>query len=145
MTVPLYRAIAQGLAALENSIEHSNTEWVSRWNAVLREYDKLLPSGSGFDNGSVLVKADSNDERLVIETSFHHMNDNGYYDGWTEHRLTVKPNLSSVISIAVGGRNRRDIKDYIAEVFTEALLAEVDEQVMMNKVLVAEGQKAKSA
>jgi len=144
MTVPLYRAIAQGLAALENSIESGNTEWVSRWNAVLREYDKMLPSGAGLDNGSVLVKADSNDERLVIETAFHHMTDDGCYDGWTEHRLTIKPSFLD-IAITVGGRNRRDIKDYIAEVFTEALLAEVDEQVVMNKVLVAEGQKAKSA
>ncbi len=144
MTVPLYRAIAQALVALENSIESNNAEWVLRWNAVLREYDKLLPSGAGLDNGSVLIKADSNDERLVIETAFHHMTDDGCYDGWTEHRLTVKPSFLG-INIAVSGRDRRDIKDYLSEVFTEALLTDIDEKDVMNKVLAAEEQKAKSA
>lgn len=135
MTVPLYRAIVQALVALETSLSRGNAEWVPRWNTVLREYDKMLPRGSGLDNGSVLVKAESDSEKLVIETSFHHMNDDGFYDGWTEHRVIVKPSLLHGINVAVSGRDRRDIKVYIAEVFTEALLSEVDEKAVMVKCI----------
>lgn len=44
------------------------------------------------------------------------MNDNGCYDGWTEHRITVRPEFDGV-SITVSGSNRNDIKDYISYIF----------------------------
>lgn len=144
MTVPFYRAIAQALCARDNSLANNNTEWLTRWNAVLREYDKMLPRGSGLDNGSVLVHSLSDGEVLTFETSFHHMHDSGIYDGWTEHRVVVKPSLLYGITIGVSGRDHRDIKTHIAEVFTEALLVEVDEKDVMTKVLAAEEQRGAS-
>jgi hypothetical protein len=52
------------------------------------------------------------------------MNDTGYYDGWTEHTVTVTPSFSG-INIRVSGRNRNDIKDYIHETFSYALRSDV--------------------
>lgn len=127
MKRPLYQAIASALIARKNCENTGNAEWLDRWTARLKRYDGLLPSGAGIDNGSVLVKAESGDSVLVIRTSFHHMNESGMYDGWTEHQVTVRPSLLHGIVITVGGRNRNDIRDYLAETFDQALRAEVDE------------------
>src|SRR5882672_3309038 len=42
-----------------------------------------MPSGSGFDAGTILDLEKSTGEKLVFITSFHHMNEHGSYDGWT--------------------------------------------------------------
>jgi hypothetical protein len=73
------------------------------------------PRGSGFDNGTTVEIGRGG--TLVFETAFHHMNDGGYYDGWTEHTVRVKPCLQWGFDLTVSGRNRNNIKDYIAEVF----------------------------
>jgi hypothetical protein len=53
------------------------------------------------------------------------MNDSGYYDGWTEHVVTVTPSFIGGFNIRVSGRNRNDIKGYIAESFHHILKMEV--------------------
>lgn len=78
---------------------------------------KLLPSGSGFDRGTEFITVRSNCNRLVFRTAFHHMNENGFYVGWTEHDVIVTASLSYGIEVRVTGKDRNDIKEYIAEVF----------------------------
>ncbi len=63
----------------------------------------------------------------MFSTSFHHMNDGGMYDGWTEHAVTVKPSLAYGIVLKIGGRNRNDIKDRIHEEFQHTLTLDVNE------------------
>lgn len=97
------------------------------------EIDRLakayMPSGSGFDCGTALdwgkqARTDGegfHTEKLYFTTEFHHMNDAGYYDGWTTHRIIVTPSFTSEINLVVGGRDRNGIKEYIHEVFSHAL------------------------
>jgi len=92
---------------------------------IRRLCDNHLPSGSGFDSGTALDLTASRKDRLVFSTSFHHMNDGGMYDGWTSHDVIVKPDLAWGFDLRITGRDRRDIKEYIAEMFTEALRQEV--------------------
>jgi hypothetical protein len=49
------------------------------------------------------------------------MTEGGMYDGWTEHTVVVTPSLAFGINIRITGRNRNDIKDYLHDVFHEAL------------------------
>jgi hypothetical protein len=84
---------------------------------IISEY---LPSGSGFDSGTSIDVEKTTEEKLVFSTAFHHMNDLGYYVGWTEHRVTVRPSFYG-FDIKVSGRNRNDIKDHIAECFDYVL------------------------
>lgn len=84
--------------------------------AIVKEY---MPSGSGFDNGTTIDLDASREDRLVFNTAFHHMNEGGFYDGWTEHTVTVKPSFWGT-SIKVGGRDRNLIKDYIGDTFHHA-------------------------
>lgn len=92
---------------------------------IERLVDQHLPSGSGFDSGTKLDLDASREDKLVFVTSFHHMNQNGFYDGWTEHTVTVTPSLSDRFHLRVSGRNRNDVKDYIHESFDVALRTDV--------------------
>lgn len=123
----VYQAIASKVEAMRNCNKSGNGEWFTRHHDtidnILRDY---LPSGSGFDAGTqldVCEHVDSHAERLTFQTSFHHMNENGYYDGWTKHSVIIRPSLSHGFTLRVTGRNRNDIKDYIADAFYAALNA----------------------
>lgn len=84
----------------------------------------MLPSGSGFDSGTRLIRASYS--LIVFETEFHHVNENGYYDGWTSHRVAVRPSFLFGLDIAVSGKNRNDIKGYISYVFSRVLDTEFE-------------------
>jgi hypothetical protein len=45
------------------------------------------------------------------------MDEHGCYDGWTHHKVIVKASLWAGIDIRVTGRDRNQIKEYIAEQF----------------------------
>ena len=123
---PLVQEMALAFQALCNCQESGNQEWAGIWEerleALAREH---LPSGSGFDSGSSFDLDGSRVDRLQLRTSFHHMNDSGFYDGWTEHCVSVWPTFSG-FDLKVSGRDRRQIKDYIGETFAAALSAEVE-------------------
>jgi hypothetical protein len=57
------------------------------------------------------------------------MDEHGGYDGWTEHSIIVTPDLASGFDLRVNGRDRRDIKEYLAEIFGYALDADIDDSV----------------
>jgi hypothetical protein len=82
---------------------------------------ELLPSGSGFDNGTEFISIRSGTNRLVFRTAFHHTDEHGSYTGWSQHDVIVTASLSYGFEIRVTGKDRDDIKEYIAEVFQNFL------------------------
>jgi len=116
--------IAALLSAIKNCEKSGNQEWLDRHNDELDAIERDLPSGSGFDNSSVIDRERSGPKAIYIETAFHHMNDAGYYDGWTEHTIKVTPSFDG-FDLRISGRNRNDIKDYIGDTFHYALSEEV--------------------
>lgn len=119
---PLYQAIASALAAADNCRRSGNVEWrarhIERAESLAREY---LPSGSGFDAGTIVDVEVSTADRLVFVTSFHHMTESGFYAGWTEHKVIATPSFVHGLALRITGRDRNQIKDYIADVFGDAL------------------------
>jgi hypothetical protein len=116
----LYRLIATTVDAYHRCVENGN-EWSARHAGTLRTLESLLPSGSGIDSGTTIDLDASTGEKLVLRTSYHHMNDGGYYDGWTDHTVTVTASLMFGINIKISGRNRNDIKEYLHQTFDCAL------------------------
>ena len=114
----IIQTLAAGITAMRNCEARDNNavaqEWRDYLEALVRNY---APSGSGFDAGTTLDFDASNDEKIVFTTSFHHMDDNGFYCGWSEHTVIFTPSFHG-FNIRVTGRNVRDIKDYIADVFS---------------------------
>jgi hypothetical protein len=124
---PLYQRLATLCDAIINCNNSGNTEWhqrhIERACSLVAHY---MPSGSGFDNGTTLDFDLSHQNRLVFTTAFHHMDESGMYDGWTEHTVSISPSLTFGIKIAVHGSERNDILNYIAEVFDTALTERFD-------------------
>ncbi len=129
MKTPLYRRIASRIDARIRSMQNGNKDWHAKHTDALRAMEKRLPSGSGIDAGTTIDLDESRGEKIVLRTSFHHMNEDGGYDGWTEHTVTITPSLVSGIEIKISGRDRNDIKDYLGDVFHEALNAECEATV----------------
>ena len=122
----LYRKLASLVQAHINCEISGNKEWFEKHEARIEELVKnYMPSGSGFDCGTKIDLDKSTPEKLVFYTDFHHMNEVGYYDGWTEHRITVRPSLAFGFTLTISGKNRNEIKDYIHQVFDCALDEEV--------------------
>lgn len=119
--LPLYQLIAQTVDARKRCLESGNADWASRHLGTLQECAECLPSGSGFDSGTSIDLDKSGGEKLVFDTSFHHMDENGFYDGWTQHTVTVTPSFVLGLRLRISGRDRNGIKDYIHESFDIAL------------------------
>lgn len=108
-----------------NCQQSNSVPWFQRHESVVLKLVKsFLPSGGGFDAGTQLDLAQSSGEKLVFYTEFHHMDETGYYTGWTAHTVTVTPAFSG-IAVQVSGRDKNNIKEFIAECFDAALRAEL--------------------
>lgn len=124
---PLFQALATICQSLKNAKEKENSNWTLEWAKRLGYLvHQHMPSGFGFDAGTKIDAEESGPLRLVFTTSFHHMDEHGSYDGWTEHQVIVTPSLAHGFELRVTGRNRNGIKDHITEVFGSALMKEVD-------------------
>jgi hypothetical protein len=126
---PLFCELAQLVGALTRcKADPAKAEWRGRHEARIEALVKQhMPSGSGFDNGTTIDLDKSTEEKLVFHTSYHHTNDVGMYDSWTEHTVTVKPSLASGITLTINGRNRNEIKDYMHELFSHSLRSPVEQ------------------
>jgi len=142
---PLYRAIASRIDAYKRCIETHNTLWEEKHLEGIRHMESLLPSGAGIDNGTQIDVDASTGEKLVLITSFHHMNDVGYYDGWTEHIICVKPSLIHGITMTISGKDRNQIKDYLYEVYDVALSENVDPYAYEREQIAKENKDAATA
>ena len=121
----VYLEIARRLIAHNNCVKSGNVEWRRKHSEALRDLtSEHLLSGSGFDSGTTFDLEWSKPERLVFNTSYHHMDDSGYI-GWSEHDVVVVPSLAFGFDLRVTGRDWRGIKEYIGECFQCALDIEI--------------------
>lgn len=122
----LYKLIARANHAritckvVGNGFEHVHEEVIS--NLV----DEHMPSGSGIDSGVTFSMEKSNVDHLVFNFAFHHMSENGMYDGWTNHVLHVTPSLVHGFRMRITGSNRNNVKDYFYQMLEQALNQEIE-------------------
>jgi len=118
---PRFRRIATLLRAIDNCEESGNWKWHDRHIDVLEKVVEGMPNGSGIDCGTKLDESNADFGKLVFLFSFHHMNENGMYDRWTEHKAIVKPDLQFYFTLIITGRNKNGIKNYLRDIYSEAL------------------------
>lgn len=75
-----------------------------------------LPYGSGLDAGVHIDMERSKPDKIVFNTEFHHLNENGYYDGWSTHSLIITPRFGGY-DLKITGKNRNGIKEYLYDTF----------------------------
>ena len=130
MIEPLFKTIAGSLGAMERCRKSANYDWAKRhverleWMAA-----NYLPSGSGIDQGTKIELDESSSEKIVLSCSYHHMDDNGHYDGWTQHKIIVTASLETGLRIRVTGRDRNGIKEYLGDTFSSVLTTDFDTEL----------------
>lgn len=85
------------------------------WEEKVEKIMETAPSGSGIDSGTKLLEEECRPEKLVFSCDYHHMDEHGYYDGWTEHKAIVTPSLQWNYNLRLTGRDRNGIKDYLQD------------------------------
>ena len=112
MTRKLYQALASLVEARLNCIASGNDELVHSYeeqaNKLVRE---CMPSGGRFDS-TRLDWNRSMPNKLVLVTAYRHT---GHNAGWTNHTVTVRPDLCLGYRLSISKSNRHDFKEFIAE------------------------------
>lgn len=113
----LASTVVSACEALRNCEGTPNHPWTSRWASLLDAIEaNLLPSGSGFDNGTKIDREATNPKRISLRVEYHHMTGTGFYDGWTSHSVTISPTFCGC-EVRVSGSDRNGIREYIGEIF----------------------------
>lgn len=115
-TAKIYIRLAELIAWHENTCKHNNQQWMSKTEDLINQIMDTAPSGSGVDNGTQIRMEQCKPDKLVFDTAYHHMNEHGYYDGWTHHQVIIRPTFGG-FTLKVTGRDKRDIKDYLGEMY----------------------------
>lgn len=118
MEQKLYTALAQLVSADRQKNDSSTMQ------RIVEYVERYMPIGGGIEN-TRLVLAKSTESVLVFSCSFHHMNRNGFYDGYTYHEIKVSSSLTNEINIRITGKDRYDIKEYLDQIFFDALVQDV--------------------
>lgn len=130
----VYQKLANLVHAVANTINSGNKQWQDRHEDAIAKVMQTAPSGSGIDSGTKFEV----DEQMTIQkdfkvkaretlsffVEFHHMDQHGCYDGWTQHTITVRPSLLFGFTLTISGRDRNAIKDYLHEVYDTWLTSE---------------------
>lgn len=129
---PLYQVLAALVGAWTRCQASTANESQKSWK--LRHEERILalvkehmPSGSGFDCGTKIDLALSTQDKLVFQFSYHHMDEHGGYDGWTEHEVHVVADLQQGMRLRITGHERHNMKDHAWETYDQALRQLVDE------------------
>lgn len=129
---PLYQVLAEIVNSRLHCVNSpAHAQVAGHWTECLTQLAKnFLPSGSGVDSGTVIDLEQSTSKQLVLNAAFHHMDENGYYNGWTHYVVRVKANLSSGIELVVswpkGEKDYNETSDYLSELFYVNLKEESD-------------------
>ena len=117
----LYKEIANvtGWVPLTDEFKIKKMDSLSRLSS-------LLPSGSGIDSGCTIDEEKSTGNKIVIHSAFLHMNENGFYCGWSKFDIIVTPALFRDFNLKIVGRKAiypafSYTKEYLYDVFYNAL------------------------
>jgi hypothetical protein len=115
----------------------TNPYWAKAWKHILIEViQEHLPSGSGFDNGCSLNFEESKTNKLVINCDYHHMDENGYYDGWSYNKIVITPDLRWEFNMKlVNMKGGKKLKDYDREYFIDTLNHHLNQEVDIYEIV----------
>ena len=87
----------------------------------LKLLNELLPNGNLIRReGGTMISLKSTETKIVIDTAYWHYETSR----WTEHQVVITPSFEDEINIRVTGKNEDNIKEYLQDIFREALMKE---------------------
>jgi hypothetical protein len=125
----LYKELAATIQARENCKQSNNIEWFNKHTDKINSLiTNQLPHGSGLDTEWAIDFDKSHGNKITLSTSYHAMDENGYYDGWIDFTVIVLPSLSFDFTIHIRGNfgKYQDIKDYLYDILNESFSQEIE-------------------
>ena len=125
------QALASVITARNNCIDSDSFNWVDKHTDTIDDISKdHLPSGSGIDSGTVVDLGASLDDKIVLLSSYHAMNDDGMYVEWFDFLVTVTPSLVNNFDLDIDISGRAEdvapgVTEYLYDLFDNALAASV--------------------
>lgn len=123
MATKAIEVISMAFDAYQNCVKNNNQEWQQRHCETIKQIcSKVMPHGSGLDGTEIELDMDASkpNKFVFVNLDFHHMDENGMYDGWSNHTAIVTPTFAG-FNVKITGTNRNDTKDYLAEMIDAAL------------------------
>jgi hypothetical protein len=126
-----YQRIAQIFNAWEYCQNNGLGLVIPSHEKELNQVVKTAPSGSGIDNGTNFSFDESEENKLVFTFDYHHMNDDGYYIGWSSYKVVVTPSLAFGFELDITNSENEAIIDeadfdYFHEVYHSWLDSEIE-------------------
>ena len=125
------KTLAQSLAGIVGArnrcVTSGNADWqYNHEHKIDMLINDKLPSGSGIDNGNKLNYEKSTSKKLVIDSSYHTMDDNGGYEECVAFRVIVTASLQLGFNINIVGefssnKYTHGLKEYLYEIYSQAL------------------------
>ena len=97
----------------------------------LEELLYKLPAGSGIDAGTTIAFEECKRDKIVFNSAFDVMDNNGYYDGWIEFKVVVTPSFTG-FDLKIKPLQRKTyfnnyLHDYVFDLFWNALDSEISD------------------
>lgn len=133
--IQVVRYIAETLTRIDNLNKHGSATGINPATvetSLIAWVRKHGPSGSGVDMGTKLIPCSP--EAIKLSCSFHHMDENGYYCGWTDHVVTARPSFVFGMTLTLSGPNKNDIKDYLHGLYYDWLSSEIEHPGLVERI-----------
>ena len=101
-------------------ISQENTNVIVKDLALLQEL--LPPVNKTPKQVKTVILVKSTKERIEIATSYWHYETSR----WTDHRVVITPSFEGEINIRITGKNEDNVKEYLHDIFREALMKEYE-------------------
>jgi len=116
----VYQKLASTLNALNNCRKDKNDIWYDRHGEKIEYIIKnYLPHGSGIDGKTEIDYKKSNENKIVINSEYHCMDENGYYAGWVSFVIKITADLSFGYDLLITGNfgKYRHVKEYLYDLY----------------------------
>jgi hypothetical protein len=117
----IYSELGNKYIAYLNCVRTKNTIWEERWKEEIEKIVNTIQIGSGIDAGITFNFNKSKPYKLVLDSSFHQMDEMGGYDRWIDFSIIVTPSWNT-FDIVISGRFPKKYemtRDYLTEYFIE--------------------------
>ena len=121
-TREVYQQIASKIHVIENCNESNNDDWMTRHsNSLIEIANHYLPHGSGIDSGCN-IDDNSTQDKIIINSAYHAMDENGFYCGWIHFDVIVIASLEFNIDVEFDNiENDSDFDDWDIESLFDCL------------------------
>lgn len=125
--------IGKEVEAMENCTKRGKTDCIDDHQEKIEKIIKeFLPSGSGIDYGTTIDYKRTTQNRIVLTSAYHVMDENGYYAGIIDYRVIITASLAwgfdlNIVGNFASNKDAYGIKDYLFDLYIYKLSEEYEE------------------